>query len=341
MTKEYPEVSQNPYAVPQTVVNLIIVRAFIGFAGIVLNLDLAYVIYKNKNLQNSTSFLLALNAICNVLYEIEFIINAIVVTGLAFNGLQVIQVKPCTFLLLLPTFATNASVLLMLFIGLDRLIRVMFPVWFHSDTRTTSCYLATVSGICLSYGTFIAYKCVVVSTWWSRERYVTCSVAELYVADVNSLVVKLNMIFNPMTAVCYLAVWISFKWRQKLHHVSDKSARRVFHSLSVTMLLAFFGWFLHSTYVLVLTYHVLRLRFFDMWWVGSCMCILMGIASASVAPMLFIYSREYKRAFCRQFENAIERILQMISNAGNSKTSAAMYNVKYVSPKKQEAVHVT
>ncbi|KAI1702459.1 serpentine type 7TM GPCR chemoreceptor srsx domain-containing protein [Ditylenchus destructor] len=340
MTEEYPEVSSNPYDVPQTIVNLLIVRAIVGFAGIVLNLDLVYVIYKNKNLQNSTSFLLALNAICNVLYEIEFIINAVVVTGLAFNGLQVIQAKPCTFLLLLPIFATNASVLLMLFIGLDRLIRVMFPMWFHNDNMTTWCYLAVVIGICLSYGMFIAYKCVVVSTWWSTERYVTCSVAELYVADVNKLIVKLNIIFNPMTAVCYLAVWISFKWRQKLHHVSDKSARRVFQSLSVTMLLAFFGWFLHSTYVLVLTY-LLQLRFFDMWWIGACITILMAIASASFAPMLFIYSREYKKAFCRQFQNVIERIVQIISNAGNSKTSAAMYNVKYVSPKKQEAVVIS
>ncbi|KAI1703143.1 serpentine type 7TM GPCR chemoreceptor srsx domain-containing protein [Ditylenchus destructor] len=302
------------------VVSLFGVRAFIGIVGMMLNTGLVYVIYKNRSLHTSCSFLMALNAVCNMLYELSFVINAVVSAGLTPQGFQVIPLRSCLYLQIVPTFSTNSSVMLLFFIGTDRLLHAIFPVPFHGHRRLMAYYLIFVCGFCGTYAAYIVYGCVRASSN-VLESYVTCGINDLYIRDIGDTIIIYNMVLSLASVLCYICVWIVLKKRKRQGSgtifVGDNAAQRVFKSLSVAMFLAFFGWFLYSAYSIALKYF-LQLTFVQTWCIGAALSQLMALESASYAPVLYIFSKEYRRAFRRHILTLCRKFGLMTTVSGSS-----------------------
>ncbi|KAI1723991.1 serpentine type 7TM GPCR chemoreceptor srsx domain-containing protein [Ditylenchus destructor] len=262
---------------------------------------------------------MALNAVCNMLYELSFIINAVVSVGLTPQGFQVIPLRTCLYLQTVPTFATNSSVMLLFFIGIDRLLHAIFPIPFHGHRRLITYYLVFVCGFCGTYAAYIVYGCVRASSN-VLKNYVSCGITDLYIHEMGDTIIIYNMVLSLASVVCYICVWIVLK-KRKGHgsgtiFVTDTATRRVFKSLSVTMFFAFFGWFLYSAYAIAVKYF-LQITFVHTWCIGAALSQLMALVSASYAPVLYIFSKEYHRAFRRHIL-ALCRKLGLIPVNGSS-----------------------
>ncbi|KAI1691867.1 serpentine type 7TM GPCR chemoreceptor srsx domain-containing protein [Ditylenchus destructor] len=291
-----------PYNLPTIVVALFILRALVGLIGIIFNLDLVYIICSNRSLHSSCSLLLALQAFCDALYEFSFITNGVIATGLTpGSGAQVIRLQTCLFIQIVPTFGANSSIMLTLAIGLDRLLHAVFPIFFfhRTESRSLLYYSMVLAGFCFSYGFYIVYGSIKTVFASRVERYVICGIQDLYIDNLANDIVRNNLIWNMLTVVCYLAVGIVLKQR-KSNAATDHATRRLFMSLFFTMILNFFGWFIYSMFSLALTYFI-KLDTMQKWCVGGSLAIVMALASFSCAPLLYTFSRDYRRAFQRQF----------------------------------------
>ncbi|KAI1711392.1 serpentine type 7TM GPCR chemoreceptor srsx domain-containing protein [Ditylenchus destructor] len=221
--------------------------------------------------------------------------------------------------------------MLTLAIGLDRLLHATFPIFFFNRTESRSMlyYSMVLAGFCFAYGFYIVYGSIRV-VFGSRERYVSCGINDLYIDNLANDIVRNNIIWNILTLICYLAVWIVLKQR-KTNAATDHATRRLFMSLASTMVINFFGWFIYSMFSLALTYFI-TLNIMQLWCVGGSLAIVMALASLSCAPLLYTFSKEYRRAFQRQFW-AIGRCVGLDASyfAASKDNSHVIFNVR-ISP---------
>jgi hypothetical protein len=70
--------------------------------------------------------MLAFGAACDFAYHASFFVTLV----LTLSGINFIRLELCYWVQTVPTFALFSSVWVVLFVGLDRLLSVIFPLWW-------------------------------------------------------------------------------------------------------------------------------------------------------------------------------------------------------------------
>jgi hypothetical protein len=78
-----------------------------------------------RNLYNSFNILIALDSFASAMFEVTYITPFFI----ALFGINYIGSVPCYFISLPNAFGTNTSLICMLYVGLERLCSIVFPIW--------------------------------------------------------------------------------------------------------------------------------------------------------------------------------------------------------------------
>ncbi|KAI1704226.1 serpentine type 7TM GPCR chemoreceptor srsx domain-containing protein [Ditylenchus destructor] len=207
----------------------------------------------------------------------------------------------CLSILTPALFGKSATMSFTLAIGFDRLIKAAFPTFFNRNYKLSFYYMAGLVVACVSYGLYITYGCVSSTIASPKlDGYVRCTTPDTY-GNMSNLIIRHDIILNFLIALCYIFVWIVIKRQRVLANIEYEAAtRRLFKSLSVTVLVSFCGSFIYSVWTLTVMY-VVRLPAETTLACGLALSIIIVASSASYAPVLYVFSKEYKRAFQSHF----------------------------------------
>ncbi|KAI1718207.1 serpentine type 7TM GPCR chemoreceptor srsx domain-containing protein [Ditylenchus destructor] len=273
------------------------IKAFIGLIGIVFNLSLVYVTVKNKSLHGPCNVLIALNALCMAIYELSFEISMYVVA----TGINLITVMECFFWQFIPAFMKYFTLCLMLVIGLDRLICLLFPFW--NKNKFYLMYLSFMVGVCALIGVYCIYISVRADLKMANGE-VMCTVSDVSQQGSSETVFLIAFILNVATIICYAFFAVAMMRTSKKNRSSNvKFTRSIFKSLMLIMIVDVLGW--GSNTVFQYWFHL-----FDTWKFGALekWCIstvngyLLSLATTAEAPILYFCSKEYRKAYHRQFQ---------------------------------------
>ncbi|KAI1715822.1 serpentine type 7TM GPCR chemoreceptor srsx domain-containing protein [Ditylenchus destructor] len=281
-------------------------KSFISFIGIALNLDLVYVTFRTKSIHGTCNILIALNALFTAFFEFSYITEFII----TINKLNPVKLTLCFFLQLFPLFGANCATVFILFIGVDRFITTALPTWQNRINHTY--YLMVIIAVCWTYSLFVVYAAFQVdfsSTY--DNKTVGCQVSDLYRDEVASMTSTNNIILNLATVACYVGVWILIKATKR-----DVSSR-FFKSCIAIMLSVTLGWSLISIANIIIG--IFQLTTTPQWYLLFTVGILQSAADASHAPILYVFSNQYKHAFRDQFDRIavifrLRKIRQVIQN---------------------------
>ncbi|KAH7704837.1 Protein SRSX-24 [Aphelenchoides avenae] len=278
------------------IAGLLGLRALIAVIGIPMNLNLVWVTWRTRSLHGVCNYLLALNAFCQAIYEISMLESFAVVA----DGGNLITMKTCFCIIVIPAFAKYFTLCLMVFIGLDRLKCTLLPRWpaMHLEKY----YVAFGVFLCACWSTFV----IILSYFSVNTRFdalVMCSASEISWDLAGQIAFRSALILNFTSVGIYILLWIVLQCSQKTK--SLRATRKIFKSILVIMLIEFIGWGSNSVYMLLNQSDLLgihQLGQLQQWCVSTCIGYLLYLSTATNAPVLFWCSKDYRRAFQYQFK---------------------------------------
>ncbi|KAI1723479.1 serpentine type 7TM GPCR chemoreceptor srsx domain-containing protein [Ditylenchus destructor] len=149
-----------------------------------------------------------------------------------------------------------------------------------------------IIAMCWTYSLYIVYATFRVDFERYPNKRVSCQVADLYLDEVDRMVALNNIILNLSTLACYVGVWLLIK------RMKREVSNRFFKSLTAIMISVTFGWFLHS--ISTVLSNLFIFSYTTQWYLTLATGVLMSAADASHAPILYIFSNQYKQAFREQ-----------------------------------------
>ncbi|KAI1731304.1 serpentine type 7TM GPCR chemoreceptor srsx domain-containing protein [Ditylenchus destructor] len=296
---------QNPFyekyrdaGVSLPLVSVLGVRYLIALTGVIFNMNLVYVTVRNRSLRGSCNLLLAINAFSTALFQFTYHYPII----LALTGINFIPLLPCFYMQIFSIIGVNMMITVNVLIGFDRLLCVLFPTWYAS--RKTTSYLIIVNLPCLIYSFYMTYLCYDVAM--KHPNYmVVCSTIDCYSIEINELYYRNSVSLNVAVLIIYCFVWLCIWRRSSRIHMTDEFLtsvqrdHRIFKSLTAIMSFVFFGWFINCLMRVVFSY--VKIDSVTLWYVSSMGSALANITAASNAPVLYIFSEEYRKVFRSQF----------------------------------------
>ncbi|KAH7699451.1 Protein SRSX-25 a, partial [Aphelenchoides avenae] len=113
----------------------VIPMVLLAVAGLFGNICVALATWKTRSLHGACNYLLAIGGLCDSVHQaLHFIFLYITATGTNF-----IPYSLCTKLQAIPLAGLNYGLLMTLFVGLDRLLSVFFPMMHRSMPK--ACYV--------------------------------------------------------------------------------------------------------------------------------------------------------------------------------------------------------
>ncbi|KAI1718246.1 serpentine type 7TM GPCR chemoreceptor srsx domain-containing protein [Ditylenchus destructor] len=134
---------------------------------------------------------------------------------------------------------------------------------------------------------------------------VVCSTIDCYSIEINELYYRNSVALNIAVLIIYCFVWLCIWRRSSRVHTTDEFLpsmqrdRRIFKTLTAIMSFVFFGWVINCLMRVVFSY--VKIDSVTLWYVSSMGSALANITAASNAPLLYIFSQEYRKVFRSQF----------------------------------------
>uniref|UniRef100_A0A914H930 Uncharacterized protein n=1 Tax=Globodera rostochiensis TaxID=31243 RepID=A0A914H930_GLORO len=244
--------------------------AMICCVGIGLNSSLVYVTIKTKSLNSPCIILIALYA-----FFASFLLfgNCVKFVIFAF-GINYITLRTCFYIQFIPLIGTAIALTLQLCIGLDRLIGVLFPIWYKANGKYVTFKFSI--GIC----------CI---------RPVMCILGDPNQQPENQNFTNISaFIIYCGEFLCYALIWLII-WRQKSS--IPENVKKLTILLSILMSIGLICYILNIFFARVIT-PLLNLDAFTIEYFVFPICIvLLSIAYGSSAPVLYFCSAQYRSAF--------------------------------------------
>uniref|UniRef100_A0A1I7S0M5 G_PROTEIN_RECEP_F1_2 domain-containing protein n=2 Tax=Bursaphelenchus xylophilus TaxID=6326 RepID=A0A1I7S0M5_BURXY len=184
------------------------------------------------------------------------------------------------------------SALATLYVGIDRLIGVAFPVTYKQLNRVA--YVGGLFLVSLVYAGFVVYLGYEHTMSEFRDEPVLCRIIDSFGGKSRDAWFLMCIAVNLLDVIVYVTVWILLKRRT----AANDSMRRVFKSLIVMMFTVVLGWMLNAFVVAVVLPHIPIERWF---YYESYFGILINVASSGNVVILYCLSGEYRATFREMF----------------------------------------
>nr|CAD2163548.1 unnamed protein product [Meloidogyne enterolobii] len=139
------------------------IKWIISLPGIINNLALICVTFREKSLRGPCNLLLALGALFDFFYLFGFTIPFL----LALTTINFIPLQTCFYIQAIPLISLFASVNTVLFVGIDRLLNVILSLKYHSLNKPI--YFTIVSCGILVYPIYAVS--LTISGVWSHPNW--------------------------------------------------------------------------------------------------------------------------------------------------------------------------
>ncbi|KAL3101913.1 hypothetical protein niasHS_003322 [Heterodera schachtii] len=276
-----------------------LLMASISVVGVFLNVSLILVTALTKSLHGTANIFLAFCSFFEVLHELgHFFFLSTALSGHCF-----VPYQNAFRILALSLFGLSASTLSMLFIGFDRLFCVIFPIkynqlnlWPYVPITVLFCTVPSVALVLL---------------YWRRSEEIpsmeiTGNIGDLLTKGGYAYSVYADSKFacNSATIFVYVAVafFLRIKQRSAPSSAAVSSQRHIFFSLLLIVLFNIGGYFLISVFYLFLPSSA-DSQPITFWFLRILFSVPANLSGASNAPILFVSSFEYRKAFRKQLKN--------------------------------------
>ncbi|KAF7633648.1 G_PROTEIN_RECEP_F1_2 domain-containing protein [Meloidogyne graminicola] len=283
--------------IPTLFVILVGIRWFIAIIGFFTNLILFWVFAVNrKTFQGTCHILIGTNALTTSLFEFSLTIGFI----MQLIGIQFVNIPICLALQAFPIFCRNFIISSICVIALDRLLSTAFMSW-HLKNGETLKYKIFLFSFCFIHGISFVAASLYSSIIMPELKEVCISSDDCYQGKVENILFHINVAIFLIVLVFYIAIWIFLRTLHKSNASLDWT-KRIIKSLTLTALTITTGW---------LSYNALQaflLPAISNWfgpvqfaYFSFIFSFLPYIAMALNAPILVIFSKDYRLAFCKTF----------------------------------------
>uniref|UniRef100_A0A914HZU5 G-protein coupled receptors family 1 profile domain-containing protein n=1 Tax=Globodera rostochiensis TaxID=31243 RepID=A0A914HZU5_GLORO len=273
--------------------------AMICCVGIGLNSSLVYLTIKTKSLHSPCQILIALYA-----FFASFLLFGSCVKFVIFAfGINYITLRTCFYIQFIPLIGSTIASTLQLCIGIDRLIGVIFPIWYKTSGKNVT--FKFIIGICFIKSMLNELSAYIGSSaHW--EKPVMCTLGDpsnqpenYYFTNINASVIYCGEF------LCYTLIWLII-WGQK--SLIPENVKKLTLSLSVLMSIGLICYILNIFFIRVIM-PLLNLDAFTIeYFVLPISFALQAMAYGSSAPVLYFCNGQYRSAFRTQFGHQANQV---------------------------------
>ncbi|KAL3125694.1 hypothetical protein niasHT_009781 [Heterodera trifolii] len=244
------------------------------------------------SLRTTANYLLALTSAFELLHQHGHFLFVFT----AFSGINFIDYRSAVRIgtvSLFGLFATNLSIF---FTGIDRLFCIIYPTVYNRIKLRS--YLALIGSICVLISSIIALL-FHVGAESMAELKITGTIGDFMKGSAGDFYTKFALFTNTLTIGIYIATGILIR-KKSVKNVSTAEAfnRRIFRSLFLIISVNIGGYFVMFAF---LVFVAPRLDPITMFFVRSVLGIVLNVSAASNAPILWLTSTDYQKAFNSHF----------------------------------------
>nr|CAD2193513.1 unnamed protein product [Meloidogyne enterolobii] len=285
-----------------------IICSSIAIIGIPLNISVCYITVKYRKKYSALSSNTSILMIFNSFYEILHQSNHFYFLSVALSGRNLIPFGKSVFFNAHSIVGYFSALFMFNLLSIDRLIAAVFPIYYQCINKKK--YISLHVAIILFHGSFILFKIV-----YSAIKFPDVLVD----GNLNSVIgvmynegVIISMLISPFVyapaLISYLIVAVILKIREgKLFNTpSDQSMSKVYRSLFLIVLVNMgsyaFGFIMFTLFNILTNLNYISFNLLNFTISGTIGGIFVNIGSASNAPILYINSSDYKKAYKKEFK---------------------------------------
>uniref|UniRef100_A0A914GTP9 G-protein coupled receptors family 1 profile domain-containing protein n=1 Tax=Globodera rostochiensis TaxID=31243 RepID=A0A914GTP9_GLORO len=296
------------------------VRWFIGLLGFVLNFSLVYVTWKTKTFRQLCNSLIAANAFFSGLFGLSLSIGwAFIIAGQPF-----IFEGSCVVLQAVPLLCRNLGLNLLFWIGFDRLISALFMNSFLHRHNSFYYFLITIGSA--SHAGYIVISVIGMAINYPDHITLCSTHDDTYVGPMTLTLMLVNVILSAIIFLVYVLLALVVKFKKETS-VNSEVTRRLLRSLMAIMFVVVAGFTLNNFVNVLYSLLDTNITAITKAYTSMALSCLMAIAYASNAPLLIIFSTEYRKAYLRAFGPFLERLhLNTAAMSGTQKVHQTINN---------------
>ncbi|KAF7627329.1 G_PROTEIN_RECEP_F1_2 domain-containing protein [Meloidogyne graminicola] len=283
--------------------NLIKTEAFgrisIGKIFFVCIITAKYSSSKKNNyttLKSKTSILLALASSFEILHQFSHIIF---LNKIIFFGMDFIPFKQA-FLIQIPSLiGLHGAVFMLITLGVDRLLAVLIPIRYRNFKQFYYIIIhVLINTIYISYALFMLNIAKILTPNWM----VTGGLGDFFTPplEITSIMYYTTCSLMLCTIIIYLLFGIIIKYKTD---TTDEKIKKIFRSISLIILINIGGYFICNLFIALLLLSIIKLNSVNIWFWNNFFGIFLNIAAASIGPILYFNSEEYRLAYKHLFND--------------------------------------
>ncbi|KAL3099646.1 hypothetical protein niasHS_003101 [Heterodera schachtii] len=265
--------------------------------GVIFNSSVIAVTFQTKSLRGTVNYLLALCSFFEMLHQFGHFLFVYT----AFSGQNFIEYRLATKFLMIPMFGLGGIYPVMLFIGIDRMIGIVFDE-MHSK-RKIRLYLATITFICsaFSFGPCLSFY---QSIELNGDQMVIGTFADFFTTPPEYRFMRLLIII--ITILIYLFVGLIIRIKSAGLPSADQINYRTLRAIFCIIIINVGGYCTNSIFFNFIEPSIASP--ITAWFGLKISGMLLNIGAASNAPILYFTSTEYRQAFQTVFPFLFKRI---------------------------------
>ncbi|KAL3074461.1 hypothetical protein niasHS_015291 [Heterodera schachtii] len=265
-------------------------RWLISLPGLLFNAALLNTIIREKSIHGTCATLLAIGSAVDFVFLLSFSVPF----AISLVGQNMISNFDCFFLQFVPNFGLFSSVSVVFFVGIDRLISVLFPLWYCLLERHFFIYIFPMLTVTFGYSIYVLIEAAQLVLFVYKDWAVLCNNGDMFSFGMSAMVLRNGLVINGVSFFCYFFVGLAiFRCRKK--NPNAMVTHRIFKSLAAIMALLVGTYF--SICFIRLLFRSVKDPFFNFHILSSVTALFTVTATSSNGLILFIFSSEYQLAF--------------------------------------------
>ncbi|KAL3102561.1 hypothetical protein niasHS_000889 [Heterodera schachtii] len=245
-------------------------RWLISLPGLLFNAALLNTIIREKSVHGTCATLLAIGSAVDFVFLLSFSVPF----AISLVGQNMISNFDCFFLQFVPNFGLFSSVSVVFFVGIDRLISVLFPLWYCLLERHFFIYIFPMLTVTFGYSIYVLIEAAQLVLFVYKDWAVLCNNGDMFSFGMSAMVLRNGLVINDPNAM---------------------ARHRIFKSLAAIMALLVGTYF--SICFIRLLLRSVKDPFFNFHILSSVTALFTVTAASSNGLILFIFSSEYQLAF--------------------------------------------
>ncbi|KAL3098573.1 hypothetical protein niasHS_000110 [Heterodera schachtii] len=161
-------------------------RWLITLPGLMFNCALLYTIISEKNLHGTCATLLAIGSVVDFFYLLSFSVPF----ALSLVGQNMISNFGCFFLQFLPNFGLFSSVWIIFFVGIDRLISVLFPIRYGLFEEHNFIYILPMLTVTFGYSIYVLGEAAKWALFVYPDWPVLCTNSNMFSFGMSTMLLR-------------------------------------------------------------------------------------------------------------------------------------------------------